>query len=226
MGADPKDPIEQAVVAVVPPHPALAPGGRRQGAHGKATDVVGARGTIDTVVWLKALSWSNRAIAQHLGCSASSVDRIVRMPEFAAMVEQTALDVTSRINEVARLRILNVMAEAVETKIALMREKRTNAYLRDKIATDLYQWGQEYIKTGGAGPEGANPLKAMLEMVQEIRGKDGTITKKRARVEGTPEQVAAAASSLPGSGDEPGAGGEGAGLDGAPGAGGGGERPA
>lgn len=207
-----KEEVGRAVAAVIPAMPA----------HSKHTnqlagqEIIETRGMVDTVIWLKACSWSSRAIARHLGISAKTVDRFCRRPDFADMVERTALEVGARVNDAARLRTLNVLSEALETKIVLMRDKKANPYLRDKIATDLWNWGQEFLKASGGGGD-KNALKAMMEMVQRVRGKDGKVTEMRARVTGSPEAVQAAAATLPGTGDDSVRGSEGAGPDGSAG---------
>lgn len=182
-----KEAVDAEVVAtvteIVPARPGPPP---HAGKH-----LIESRGQVDTILWLKAQKWSNRAIAKHLGCSARSVDRFVARPDFEAMLAAREMEQQARVQDALDQRVLNVAVEAMETRVLLMRDRKTPPALRDKIAAEIVEWAKTLRDEGASGNAGL--LTAMAEMVQKVRGNDGVVTEKRLRVSGSPAQVAAAA---------------------------------
>lgn len=110
---------------------------------------------VKTLCLLKFRGATHRMIAEKLGCSHTAVNNFVSSSHFAAIWEEEKARIWAQVDEFSRDRLQEVLLEVIEFKVEEMRgrmgRRMVPMRLRDKAASDLYEWSKEAIKSGRAG---------------------------------------------------------------------------
>jgi hypothetical protein len=141
------------------------------------------------IVWLKFCGLKPRAIAERTGLAVSSVETFIKSPGFFSYYEHERAAMLSRVDEAMRERLQEIVMEAIEVKIDLMRHTKREA-LQNQIATELIELGSRALQVGSGAA--SDLIKAIHEKaVKEKR--DGTrVQTQRVTLSGSPQAVAAA----------------------------------
>lgn len=141
------------------------------------------------VVWLAFTGMKEDEIVARTGYPEKVISTYLVSAPYRTLREQMHDMMMAKVNDALRDRLQEVVLEAVEVKIRLMRTA-SSAYLRNKAASDLIELGREAIALGRGNV--SDLLKAVHE--QAVKEKeDGTrITTERVTLEGAPSVVAAA----------------------------------
>jgi len=86
-------------------------------------------------------------IARRVGCAEATVRSFVGSPAFIAAYQRELPVMTAGLDELAKKRLAEVLMEAIELKIWLMRYHR-NGHLRNKVANELIMLGKEAVQMG------------------------------------------------------------------------------
>lgn len=199
--------VERAVVSALPGMPQ----GKTPRDEGPAPDakasgrvnLIVKSGLSQQVVWLRFFGYSNHAVAERLKVSDDSIDRYVKTPHFVDLYEKERPAMLAKVDDALRERVQEVMLEALQVKIDLMRSASCNRFLKNKIATELLELGKQAI--GGSG----RPSDEIWAIYEEAKreGPKGTTITKTTRIEGPPEATLPVAARRSGPDDLEGGGG-------------------
>src|SRR6267143_57820 len=168
------------------------------------------------VVWLRFCGLNADLIAEKTGLELRQVSRFLKSAEFHRLYERHRSAMLAQVDDVMRERLQEVVGEAIETKVWLMRNAR-NGFLRNRVASELIQLGREIMQLGKGNV--TDLLKAVHEQAVK-ESKDGSrTTTQRVTLEGDSAVVAQALrrtgdgatgdSPAPAPDDSPGSGGSG-----------------
>lgn len=129
--------------------------GRESDPSGGGASVFSNPLTVKALCMMRFRGISFRKCAKALQTSHTSVERFLRSDRFKRIYEEERTLLLARVDDFAREQLQEVLLKAIQFKVSLLEGKIGNKVvplrLRDKAASDLYEWGKEAVKSGRAG---------------------------------------------------------------------------
>lgn len=141
------------------------------------------------VVWLAFCGFRDFEISRKTGIPTRTIKEFLDSHEFERYYARQRDVMLAKIDDTMRERLQEVVLEAIETKIWLLRNANREA-LRNQIASELIVLGREILSVGRGNV--SDLLRAVHEQAVK-EGKNGSrTTTQRVTLEGDPAVVAAA----------------------------------
>lgn len=159
--------------------------------------IIDSENLTNQVVWLRFCGLREIDIAQRTGISQPTISKYINSDEYRSAYVRLRDSMLARVEEAMRERLQEVVIEAIEVKIDLMRTHR-NGFLRNRAASELIALGREALQFGRGNV--SDLLTAIHEQAVKEKGDGTRTTTQRVTIEGSPENVAAALRSRNGAG--------------------------
>lgn len=141
------------------------------------------------VVWLAFTGLKHTEIADRTGYPEEVISAYLRSKPYRALREQLRDSMMARVNDALNERLQEVVLEAVEVKIRLLRDSGS-PFLRNRVASELIELGKEAVALGRGNV--SDLLKAVHEQAVKEKADGTRVTTERVTLEGSPAVVAAA----------------------------------